>query len=169
MSETKLKGNIIHTNGNFPETGSIAAEFNLTRNNLSEAYLSEYEGSRIVLNIFPSIDTSVCAASVRRFNALAEKLPGTYVLCISADLPFAQARFCGAEGLERVETLSIFRAPEFGIKYGVRIMDGPMRGLLARAVIVIEADGLISYTQLVPEVTEEPDYDSVMEYLQKIM
>ncbi len=168
MSEIKLKGNIIHTNGDFPAPGDIAKEFNLTRNNLSDALLSEYEGSRIVLNIFPSLDTSVCATSVRRFNALAEKLPGIYVLCISADLPFAQARFCGAEGLERVETLSVFRTPEFGIRYGVRIGEGPMRGLLARAVIVIEVDGYIGYTQLVPEITEEPDYDAVMEYLQKL-
>ena len=166
MSEIKLKGNIIHTSGEMLSAGIEAPEFKLTRNDLSDVTLAEFKSSRVILNIFPSLDTSVCAASVRRFNAMAEKLPGTYVLCISADLPFAQARFCGAEGLNNVETLSIFRSLEFGEKYGVKIVDGPMRGLLARAVIVIESDGKIGYSQLVPEIVEEPDYEAVFEYLQ---
>jgi len=167
MSEITLKGNVIHTSGEMPEVGLAAPDFKLTHNDLSDANLAAYKGSRIVLNIFPSLDTGVCAASVRRFNAIAEKLPGTFVLCISADLPFAQARFCGAEGLDKVETLSVFRSGEFGDKYGVQIVDGPMRGLLARAVIVIEADGTVGYNQLVNEIVEEPDYDAVLAHLQK--
>ncbi|MDP8220183.1 MAG: thiol peroxidase [Candidatus Stygibacter frigidus] len=166
MSEIKLKGNIIHTSGELPEAGSTAPEFKLTRNDLSMVSLTEFKSSRVILNIFPSLDTSVCASSVRRFNAMAEKLPGTYVLCISADLPFAQARFCGAEGLNNVETLSAFRSPEFGKNYGVEITDGPMQGLLARAVIVIEIGGKVGYTQLVPEIVEEPDYEEVLKHLQ---
>ncbi|MCF7912149.1 MAG: thiol peroxidase [Candidatus Cloacimonetes bacterium] len=165
MSEITLKGNVIHTSGELPEMGSTAPDFKLTRNDLSDAALAAYKGSRIVLNIFPSLDTGVCAASVRRFNAIAEKLPDTFVLCISADLPFAQARFCGAEGLQNVETLSVYRSAEFGREYGVQIVDGPMRGLLARAVLVIEADGSVGYRQLVPEIVEEPDYEAVLEHL----
>jgi len=165
MAEIKLKDNPINTSGDLPKLDEKAPGFRLTKNNLVEVGLKEYDGSRIILNIFPSLDTSVCAASVRRFNEMAEKLPGTYVLCISADLPFAQARFCGAEGLANVETLSNFRSPAFGNTYGLKIVDGPMRGLLARAVIVIEADGIVGYTQLVPEITDEPDYDDVMSYL----
>lgn len=166
MAETKLKGNVIHTAGNLPSAGDKAEDFVLVKNNLSEAGLMDYEGSRVVMNIFPSLDTSVCAASVRRFNSIAEKIPGTYVLCISADLPFAQSRFCGAEGLERVETLSSFRS-DFGKEYGVEIADGPMAGLLARAVIVLENDGRVGYVQLVPEITEEPDYEDVLKYLEQ--
>lgn len=165
MAEIKLKGNVIHTAGSLPSIGDKAEDFALVKNNLSEAGLMDYEGSRVVMNIFPSLDTSVCAASVRRFNSIAEKVPGTYVLCISADLPFAQARFCGAEGLERVETLSSFRS-DFGKEYGVEISDGPMAGLLARAVIVLENDGRIGYVQLVSEITEEPDYEDVLKYLE---
>lgn len=165
MAEIKLKGNVIHTTGALPSIGEKAEDFALVKNNLSEAGLMDYEGSRVVMNIFPSLDTSVCAASVRRFNSIAEKVPGTYVLCISADLPFAQARFCGAEGLERVETLSSFRS-DFGKEYGVEISDGPMAGLLARAVIVLENDGRIGYVQLVSEITEEPDYEDVLKYLE---
>lgn len=165
MAEIKLKGNVIHTAGALPSIGEKAEDFALVKNNLSEAGLMDYEGSRVVMNIFPSLDTSVCAASVRRFNSIAEKVPGTYVLCISADLPFAQARFCGAEGLERVETLSSFRS-DFGKEYGVEISDGPMAGLLARAVIVLENDGRIGYVQLVSEITEEPDYEDVLKYLE---
>jgi thiol peroxidase len=165
MAEITLKGNSIHTSGDLPSIGSEAEDFKLTRNDLTDVSLEDYKGSRMILNIFPSIDTGVCAASVRRFNGLAGQIPGTYVLCISADLPFAQARFCGAEGLDQVETLSVYRSPEFGRDYGVQITDGPMRGLLARAVIVIEADSKIGYTQLVPEIVNEPDYEAVMEYL----
>lgn len=165
MAEITLKGNVIHTSGNLPETESAAPRFKLTRNDLTDARLSDYEGSRVVLNIFPSLDTGVCAASVRRFNALADKIPGVYILCISADLPFAQSRFCGAEGLEKVETLSVFRSRNFGRDYGVEISDGPMKGLLARAVVVLEPDGTVGYNQLVPEIVEEPDYESVLRYL----
>jgi thioredoxin-dependent peroxiredoxin len=165
MSEITLKGNVINTSGEMLEVGVTCPDFKLTRNDLSEASLAAYKGSRLVLNIFPSLDTGVCAASVRRFNAIAEKLPDTYVLCISADLPFAQARFCGAEGLEKVETLSVYRSGEFGEKFGVEIVDGPMRGLLARAVLVIETDGTVGYSQLVPEIVEEPDYEAVLSHL----
>lgn len=165
MSEIKLKGESIHTSGDMPEVGSQALEFNLTRKDLTEAYLADYENSRVILNIFPSLDTGVCAASVRRFNELSEKLPGVYILCISADLPFAQSRFCGAEGLDKVETLSVFRNRDFGRDYGVEITDGPMRGLLARAVIVIEPDGKIGYSELVDDIVHEPNYESVLEYL----
>jgi thioredoxin-dependent peroxiredoxin len=167
MSEIKLKGNVIHTSGELPVAGNAAEGFRLTKNNLSEVVMKDYAGSRIVMNIFPSLDTSVCAASVRRFNVIASEMPEVYVLCISADLPFAQSRFCGAEGLEKVETLSVFRSPEFGRDYGLEIVEGPMKGLLARAVIVIESDGRIGYTELVEEITNEPDYEAVLEYLKK--
>jgi thiol peroxidase len=162
MAEIKLKGNPIHTSGKLPETGSSAKDFVLTKTDLSQTSLSDYKGSRVVLNIFPSIDTGTCAASVRQFNKLTAQLPNTKVLCISRDLPFAQARFCGAEGIENVETLSDFNTGKFGKDYGLQIIDGPLEGLLSRSVVVIDESGKVIYTQQVEETTEEPDYESVL-------
>ncbi len=162
MAEIKLKGNTIHTSGQLPQTGSQASDFELVRTNLSKATLADYKGSRVILNIFPSIDTGTCAASVRQFNKLAADLPNTKVLCISRDLPFAQARFCGAEGIENVETLSDFSTGQFGKDYGLQIIDGPLEGLLSRSVVVLNETGEVIYTQQVEETTEEPDYDAVL-------
>lgn len=152
--------------GELPRVGTIAPDFELVKSDLSTAKLSDYRGRRVVLNIFPSIDTGVCAASVRRFNREAADLDNVAVLCISQDLPFAQARFCGAEGLDRVETLSAFRCcttgrPELSFcrNYGLMMQDGPLAGLQARCVIVIDTDGTILYEELVPEVTRDPDFD----------
>lgn len=162
MAEITLKGNIIHTLGNLPEVGSQLLDFVLVKNDLSNASLSDYAGKRLVLNIFPSLDTGTCAASVRYFNQEASSLENTVVLCISKDLPFAQARFCGAEGLDKVETLSDFRGGKFGKDYQVEIVDGPLAGLESRAVIVADENGKIIYTQQVAEITEEPDYAPVL-------
>jgi thiol peroxidase len=162
MAEIKLKGNPFHTVGDLPATGSAAADFTLTKTDLSEVTLSELKGERLVLNVFPSIDTDVCAASVRRFNEEAGKLDNTVVLCASMDLPFAHARFCGAEGLDNVVSVSDFRTGDFGRNYGVRIADGPLAGLLARSVVVVDGEGQVIYTQLVPETTTEPDYDAAI-------
>jgi thiol peroxidase len=158
MARITLKGTPITTTGDLPRIGSLAPDFTLTKTDLSEVGLGEYRGKKIILNIFPSIDTGVCAASVRRFNAEASGTDTTVVLCISADLPFAQQRFCGAEGLDRVIPLSTFRNPAFGTVYGVAIVDGALRGLLSRAIAVIGPDGTILYTEQVPEITQEPDY-----------
>lgn len=161
MAIITLRGNEIRTSGDLPALGTPAREFELVANDLSRVTLESFAGSRLVLNIFPSLDTGTCAASVRRFNALAGNLKDTKVLCISRDLPFAQARFCGAEGLDNVITLSDFEAGQFGRDYGLLVMEGPMKGLLSRVVIIIERDGRISYTQQVPEISEEPDYSAV--------
>jgi thiol peroxidase len=162
--KTALKGNIVNLNGDFPAVGSLAPDFNLRKLDLSDATLLDYKGKNLILNIFPSVDTSVCSASVRQFNVLASQLVDTTVLCISNDLPFAQSRFCGAEGIKNVEMLSGFNS-DFGVKYGVYIADSPMRGLLARAVIIIDRYGKIKYTQLVSEITIEPDYTAALEAL----
>ena len=162
MVQFKLKGNTFNTTGNLPAVGAAAPDFSLTRTDLSEVTLGELKGQRVVLNIFPSLDTAVCAASVRRFNAEAGKLDNTVVLCASMDLPFAHARFCTIEGLDDVVAVSDFRTGAFGRAYGIRIADGPLAGLLARSVVIIDADGKVAYTQLVPETTEEPDYDDVL-------
>jgi len=164
MAKITLKGNEINTIDNLPAVGLLAPDFVLTANDLSDKTLSDYRGKRLVLNIFPSLDTSVCAASVRRFNVEASKLDNTKILCISADLPFAQARFCGAEGIENVETLSSFRS-DFAEKYGVKIIDGPMMGLSARAVLVVNENGHIIYQELVPEIVQEPDYEKALDML----
>ncbi len=165
MAEITLKGNVIHTVGNLPGKGVKAEDFTLTKNDLSKASLSDYAGSRVILNIFPSLDTGICATSVREFNKMASNLDNTKVLCISRDLPFAQARFCGAEGLDNVETLSDFATGEFGKKYGVEIADGPMQNLHSRAVVVLDEDGVVTYTEQVPEIAQEPDYESVLKVL----
>ena len=162
MAQITLKGNAINTIGNLPEVGTKAPDFILVKNDLSEGSLSDYKGKKVILNIFPSLDTGTCAASVRRFNQEASGLENTVVLCISKDLPFAQARFCGAEGLEDVHNMSDFRTGEFGKAYGVEIVDGPLAGLESRAVVVIDEEGKIVYTQQVPEIIDEPDYDRAL-------
>ncbi len=163
MSQTvKFKGNDISVKGSFLQPGDAAKAFTLVANDLSEATLETYKGKRKVLNIFPSIDTGVCAASVRKFNQLANDMENTVVLCISGDLPFAQARFCGAEGLNNVVGLSVFRSPEFSQDYGVAIASGPLKGLTARSVVVLDESDKVIYSQLVAETTEEPDYDKAL-------
>jgi thioredoxin-dependent peroxiredoxin len=165
MAHITLKGKTISTCGTLPQTGKKAPAFSLTKADLSDTTLEAYSGKRIVLNIFPSIDTSVCAMSVRRFNAEAAKLKDTVVLCVSADLPFAASRFCGAEGLTNVVTLSTFRHHEFGDAYGVRIVDGGMAGLMSRAIVIIDAQGTVFYTEQVPEIGQEPDYSAALKAL----
>jgi thiol peroxidase len=157
MAKITLKGNPINTNGELPNVGDAAPDFKLVKNDLSEAALSAYAGKKKVLNIFPSLDTAVCALSVKRFNLEAAKLANTVILNISADLPFAQKRFCGAEGIANAETLSAFRSA-FAKDYGLAIVDGPLAGLCARVVIVLDENNKVRYVQLVPEITEEPDY-----------
>lgn len=165
MANLKLHGNPINTNSTLPALGSKAKDFVLTASDLLDHSLSEYMGKKILLNIFPSIDTGVCAASVRKFNVEAAKLENTIVLGISRDLPFALARFCGAEGIDKVFTLSELRSRDFGKAYGLEIIDGPMAGLLARAVIIIDEAGKIIYTQLVEDITFEPDYQAALKAL----
>jgi thioredoxin-dependent peroxiredoxin len=165
MARITLKGNPIETFADLPKAGSTAPGFTLVGPDLSELSLSDLRGSTVVLNIFPSLDTSVCAMSVRRFNADAGGLPGVKVLCISADLPFAHGRFCELEGLKNVTGLSVFRTPGFGRDYGVLITTGPLRGLLSRAVVIVDQSGRVIYTQQVPEITNEPDYRSALAVL----
>ena len=165
MAKITLKGNPINTFGELPAVGTQAPDFKLVANDLSEKTLADYKGRKVVLNIFPSLDTPTCAASVRRFNAEASKLENTVVLCISKDLPFAQARFCGAEGLDKVHTLSDFRGGAFGKDYGVEITDGPLAFLESRAVVVLDENGKVTYTQQVPEIVDEPDYEDVLKNL----
>ncbi len=161
MAKITLKGGEINTCGTLPAVGTKAADFKLVANDLSEKTLADYKGQKVVLNVFPSLDTPTCAASVRHFNVAASKLENTVVLCISKDLPFAQARFCGAEGLDKVITLSDFRS-NFGETYGLQIVDGPLAGLESRAVIVLDEEGNVTYTQQVPEIVDEPNYDEVL-------
>ncbi len=163
MAEITFKGNKINTSGSLPAAGASAPAFELVKNDLSTAGLSDYKGKKVILNIFPSLDTSVCATSVRKFNAELNKLDNTSVLCISADLPFAHSRFCTTEGLEKVESLSVFRNPEFGKDYGVLMTDGPLAGLLSRAVVVLDGEGKVVYTEQVPEIAQEPDYAKALE------
>jgi len=165
MATVTLKGNSINTLGNLPSNGSSAPDFTLTKNDLSSASLGDYKGQKVVLNIFPSIDTGTCAQSVRQFNQEAAELDNTKVLCISKDLPFAQARFCGAEGIDKVETLSDFRDGNFGDAYQVTFTDGPLQGLHSRAVVVIDANGTVVYSEQVPEIVDEPNYKAALEAL----
>lgn len=164
MTTVTFQGNPVST-GTLPAVGDKAPDFTLTATDLSDTTLADFSGKTLVLNIFPSIDTPVCAASVRRFNQEAAALDNTVVLCISADLPFAHQRFCEGEGLEDVLPLSIFRSPDFGRDYGVLITEGPLGGLLSRAIVIIGPDGTIRYTQHVPEIAEEPDYQAVLDAL----
>lgn len=166
MSQTvHFQGNPVSVAGKIPQSGSQAQPFTLVAKDLSDVSLDQYAGKRKVLNIFPSIDTGVCAASVRKFNQIASEVDNTVVLCISADLPFAQSRFCGAEGLSNVITLSTLRNPAFQQTYGVAISEGPLKGLTARAVVVIDENGKVTYSQLVNEITEEPDYTAALNAL----
>jgi len=165
MAHITLQGNEIQTNGSLPQIGRKAPNFTLTTNNLSQVSLHDYKNTRVILNIFPSIDTGTCAASVREFNKRASELPNTKILCISRDLPFAQARFCGSEGISNVETLSDFNTGKFGKDYGLQIVDGPLQGLHSRVVIVIDEQGIVTYTQQVPEIVDEPNYGHVLQAL----
>lgn len=167
MASITFKGSEIHTSGNLPSVGKKAPEFQLTAADLSSKSLSDFLGKKVVLNIFPSIDTGVCAQSVRKFNEEASKLDNTTVLCISKDLPFAQGRFCGAEGLSEVITLSEFKDENFSNAYQVKITDGPLEGLMSRAVVVIDETGNVVYTEQVPEIGQEPDYESAIAVLKK--
>lgn len=160
MAQITLQGNPINTAGELPAVGTEAPDFNAVNVDLSAFKLSELRGSKVVLNIFPSVDTGVCAASVRRFNQEAGNLEGVQVVCVSKDLPFAQARFCGAEGLDKVKTVSLFRNGCFERGYGLGIADGALRGLVARAVVIVDEAGKIIYTELVPEITQEPNFEA---------
>lgn len=163
MTTTNFKGSPVHIDGEFIRAGVQAPEFELVKSDLSPLTLGSLKGRRVVLNIFPSLDTGVCATSVRKFNKLASSLPDTVVVAVSKDLPFAHARFCTTEGIDNVVPASDFRASGFDKAYGVLMSDGPLAGLLARAVVVIDKAGKVVYTELVPEITEEPDYDKAVE------
>ena len=162
MASTKFKGTPVQIAGEFIEVGKQAPEFHLVKTDLSTQTLSELKGKNVVLNIFPSIDTGVCATSVRKFNEKAAKCEDTVVLAVSKDLPFAAGRFCSTEGIENVHPVSDFRKSDFDEKYGVLMSDGPLAGLLARAVVVIDKEGKVVYTEMVPEITEEPNYDKAL-------
>ena len=165
MASITLGGNPINTLGDLPATGTTAPDFQLVMNDLSTATISDYRGQKVVMNIFPSIDTGTCAASVRKFNEKASQLENTVVLCISRDLPFAQKRFCGAEGLENVITLSDFKDGSFGKAYGLELVDGKLAGLHSRAVVVVDETGNVKYTEQVSEIADEPNYDAVLAVL----
>ncbi|MBP6563043.1 MAG: thiol peroxidase [Neisseriaceae bacterium] len=165
MSTVTLKNNPVEVKGSFPGVGATAADFTLVAKDLADTPLSSFAGKRKVLNIFPSVDTGTCAASVRRFNELASTLDNTVVLCVSADLPFAQSRFCGAEGLDNVVSLSTMRGWTFKQAYGVDIATGPLAGLCARAVVVLDENNQVLHSQLVAEISEEPDYDAAIKAL----
>lgn len=165
MSQVTFKGSPVNTNGSLPKVGDQAPEFSLTAADLSQKSLKDFEGKRIILNIFPSIDTGTCAASVRAFNEIASSLNNTVVLCISKDLPFAQGRFCAGEGLDNVVTLSEYKNSSFSDTYGVRFADGPLEGLLSRAVVVIDESGKVIYNEQVAEIVDEPKYDAALAVL----
>jgi thiol peroxidase len=165
MSQVTLKGQPVQVNGHFPAKGDHAPAFSLVGKDLADVTLAKFAGKRKVLNIFPSVDTPTCATSVRRFNEKASKLDNAVVLCISADLPFAQARFCGAEGLDNVVTLSTLRGHDFLKNYGVAIASGPLGGLAARAVVVLDQHDNVVHTELVGEIADEPNYDAALAVL----
>lgn len=162
MAQITLKGNAINTVGELPDVGETAPDFHLVKTDLSETSLKDYRGKKVLMNIFPSIDTGVCAESVRKFNKAAADLDNVTVLCISRDLPFAQKRFCGAEGIENVEILSDYAKGDFGRKYGLLISDGPMKHLHSRAIVALDEEGKVAYTQQVKELTDEPDYEKAL-------
>ena len=162
MAEITFKGNKVTTSGTLPQKGAKAPNFTLVKNDLTETKLSDYNGKYLILNIFPSLDTGVCAASVRKFNKEVTNLANTVVLAVSADLPFAAGRFCTTEGINNVIPASVYRNAEFAKDYGVLMTDGPLKGLLARAVIIIDPKGNISYIELVPEITQEPNYQTAI-------
>lgn len=165
MASLTLHGNAIQSLGNLPATGSTAPDFNLTKGDLSSATLSDYKGKKVVLNIFPSVDTGTCAQSVRQFNQEAAELENTVILCVSKDLPFAQGRFCGAEGIKNVEMLSDFRDGNFGKSYEVEFTEGPLVPLLSRAIVVLNEDGNVIHTEQVGEIVDEPNYKAALEAL----
>lgn len=167
MASIEFKGMPVKTTGNLPQVGVHAPDFTLTRSNLSDVSLKEFQGKKKLLNIVPSLDTGVCAASARRFNEEAGKVPGAVILTVSCDLPFAQKRFCEVEGIQNVEMLSELRTRAFGESYGVRMVDGPLAGLLSRAVVVIDEHDKVTYTEQVPEITQEPAYDKAIEALKR--
>ncbi len=162
MAKITLKGNPVNTSGNLPGKGSKAPDFTLVKTDLGNMSLSEHKGKKVILNIFPSLDTSVCATSVRKFNKLASEIRNTVVLAISKDLPFAHGRFCSTEGITNVIPLSGFRDAKFGSEYGLQMADGPLAGLYSRCIVVLDENGIVKYTQQVPEITQEPDYDSAL-------
>jgi len=162
MAKATFQGHEVNTRGNFPLVGTQAPEFSLVKTDLSEITLADLRGQRVVLNIFPSLDTGVCATTVRTFNKLAANITNTTVLAISKDLPFAHARFCTTEGIERVIPASAFRNATFGTNYGVEIAEGPLAGLFARAVVVIDEQGKVIHEELVPEITHEPNYEAAL-------
>lgn len=168
METVYFNGTECHTYGSLPAVGSKAPAFDLVTKDLQEIRTDSFEGKKIVLNIFPSLDTPVCAASVRRFNAEAAGVDDTVVVCVSMDLPFAASRFCTAEGIENCVVASAFRSPLFGEKYGVQIVDGPLKGLLTRAVIIIDKDRDIVYRDLVEEITKEPDYAGALDIIKNV-
>lgn len=167
METVYFKGTTCHTCGSVPSVGAKAPNFTLVTPELKEVHATDYKGKRVVLNVFPSLDTPVCAAGVRRFNKEASTLGNTVVLCVSMDLPFAAGRFCTAEGLKDVTPASAFRSPLFAEEYGLRLVDGPLAGLLARAVIILDEDGKVMYRDLVEEITEEPKYDEALQVLRR--
>ena len=162
MASVLFGGNPVNTNGELPKVGSQAPDFKLTTNDLSLVSLADFAGTKLVLNVFPSIDTSTCATSVRKFNTDASQLENTTVLCISRDLPFAQKRFCGAEGLDNVINLSDFNTGDFGKDYGLEFIEGAFTGLHSRAVIVIDENGIVKYTEQVPNISDEPNYEAAI-------
>jgi len=162
MAETALKGTPVSLAGEIPRPGAMAPDFRLVGKDLSDVGLKDHIGKTVVLNVFPSIDTEVCAKSVRKFNEEIANFDNAVVICVSADLPFAHGRFCGAEGLDHVITASTFRSPDFGETYGLRMVDGPLADLMARAVLVIDGQGKVVYSQLVPDIAQEPDYDTAL-------
>jgi len=169
MAQITLKGDAVNTSGDLPEEGSKAPDFLLTRPDLSDFSLADVAGKIVVMNIFPSIDTPVCSLSVRTFNSRITAFPNTVLLAVSLDLPFAHQRFCETEGIENVVSASELRNRDFGDAYGLQMTDSPLAGLLARAVIVLDESGIVRYTQLVPEIVQEPDYEAVFDVLKNSM
>lgn len=165
MAKTALKGNEVNTVGNLPEVGSMAPDFLLVKQDLHEVSLASYHGQKVILNIYPSVDTGICAMSTVRFNKEASSLQNTRIVCVSKDLPFAFQRYCAAEGIDNLDTLSTYRDQEFGNDYGVEMVDGPLKGLCARAIVIVDEDGMVIYTELVPEITTEPDYEKALAVL----
>lgn len=167
MANITLKGNAIRTAGELPKVGSQAPDFRLTKADLSDVTLKDFAGKKVLLNIYPSIDTGVCATSVRKFNKDAASLENTAIVGVSKDLPFALGRFCGAEGIDKVTTTSELRDESFGKNYGVKISDGPLAGVFSRAVVVIDEQGKVAYSEQVPEITQEPNYEAALQALGK--
>ena len=168
MTQVTFKGKPTKLNGVFPKVGDVIDDFTLTENNLQDSQLKDYADQVLILSIFPSLDTPVCSESVKTFNSIADETPNTKVLCISKDLPFAQARFCGIENIHNAKTLSAFRNFDFAKQFGVEISEGPLKGLLARAVIVLDAAKKVLYAELIPEITDKPDYAKCMDFVKNL-